>query len=228
MYYISKVVMDIAIIWWVVTKEWLADLVAEYRAYIRNNLKSLNLEVDDLPGTPWGRWKRRRKTLKLGETRLQSSKYYGMHSEEYENMRVFNVLVGDLEQTCKDKLGKEFPWEGTEEQESVDDQGFPWRIENVIQGCQNSPHIDAEGGSLHRWSGSWDIPETLEAEYWKTKDKFMLLRDTWLRRRASKDTKTSDADRDNILFLEQRLGELERGWIGSRPDQINERSSKGN
>ena len=109
MYYISKVVMDIAIIWWVVTKERLTNLVAEYRAYVRDNPRSSNLEVDDLPGAPWGRWKRRRKTLQLGETRLRSSKYYGMHSEEYENMRVFSALVGDLEQTCKDKLGKEFP-----------------------------------------------------------------------------------------------------------------------
>ena len=82
MYYISKVVMDIAIIWWVVTKERLTDLVAEYRAYVRDNLRSSNLEVDDLPGAPWGRWKRRRKTLQLGVTRLRSSKYYGMHSEE--------------------------------------------------------------------------------------------------------------------------------------------------
>ena len=57
MYYISKVVMDIAIIWWVVTKEQLTDLVAEYRAYVLDNLRSSNLEVDDLPGIPWGRWK---------------------------------------------------------------------------------------------------------------------------------------------------------------------------
>ena len=120
MYYISKVVMDIAIIWWVVKKERLTDLVTEYRAYICDNLKSSNFA-----GTPWGRWKRRWKTFQVDEMRLHSSKYYGMHSEEYENMRVFNALVGDLEQTCKDKLGREFPWEGTEGQKSVDDQGFP-------------------------------------------------------------------------------------------------------
>ena len=72
-----------------------------------------------------------------------------MHSEEYKKLQVFTGLIGDLEQTCKDKLGKEFLWEDTEDQELADSQGFPWRIDNIIQGCRNTPHIDMEGGKLH-------------------------------------------------------------------------------
>ena len=54
MYYITRMVMDIAIIWWIVTQERLTNLVAEYRAYVLDSLGEIDLEAEDLPGTPWG------------------------------------------------------------------------------------------------------------------------------------------------------------------------------
>lgn len=64
-----------------------------------------------------GQMEKKKEDSQARRDEIAEFKVYGMLSEEYENMRVFNALVGDLEQTCKDKLGEEFPWEGTEEQD---------------------------------------------------------------------------------------------------------------
>ena len=59
-------ILDLAIIWWIVTQERFTNLLAEYRSYIFNILgdtEHADLDRKSLPGAAWGRWKRR-KTFK--------------------------------------------------------------------------------------------------------------------------------------------------------------------
>ena len=148
MYYITRMILDIAIIWWIVTKERLTNLIAQHQAYVSDSLGETNPGTKDSPEAPWNRGKDRRNALQQHRSKRQDARQRDMYNSECDNLREFTSLIGKLDLTCTNKLGKEFPWESMKERGSADVCNCPRRIGDVTQVCQSTTHAHAGCGNL--------------------------------------------------------------------------------